>query len=175
MAQEDNDIAFIRSKSQDEHPCIGRDRQLQLVANLLKNPQPHQIIVVAGTNESGKSRFVAECLRSLLPPQRGVTYLNLSTVVDSLSTLTHALVRSFDLRWLQMRHALVDILPFAGSEILVMKERFSSRDMAQALYVINEALKLSGGGQDNTKNKKKEEGNSSCLNKNNERPVIIID
>ena len=156
LAQEDNDIGFIRSKSQEDHPCIGRDRQLDQVNNLLKNP-PHQIIVVAGTNESGKSRFVAECLRSL-PPARGVTYLNLSTVVDSLSTLTHAFVRSFDLRWLQMRHALVDVLPFAGSEILVMKERFSSRDMAQALYVINEALKLSG-----------QKINSK------ERPVIIID
>lgn len=161
LAQEDNEISFLLAKSKDsskkkkvskkgaigeteggpseEGSFFGREQPLAEVRNLLSKP-PHQILVVAGTNESGKSRFVAEILKGL-PLSRGVTYIQLAQLVDSLSTFTHAFVRSFDLRWLQMRHSLVDVLPFAGSEILVMKERFSSRDLNQSLHVITEALK----------------------------------
>lgn len=121
LAQEDDEISYIRAKGKKKTPLIGRGRQQQLaeVRELLSNP-PHQIVIVAGTNESGKSRFVEETLRSLAL-NRGITYIQLAQIVDSLSTLTHAFVRAFDLRWLQMRHSLVDVLPFAGSEILVMK------------------------------------------------------
>lgn len=119
LAQEDDEISYVRGKK--KAPVIGRGRQQQLAeVRAILSSAPHQIVVVAGTNESGKSRFVEETLRSL-SLHRGVTYIQLAQIVDSLSTLTHALVRAFDLRWLQMRHALVDVLPFAGSEILVMK------------------------------------------------------
>lgn len=70
LAQEDNEISHIRrSRNQDsnnnsERPCIGRERPLAEVRTLLAN-QPHQIIVVAGSNESGKSRFVSEILKDL--------------------------------------------------------------------------------------------------------------
>ena len=160
LSEEDSEISFARSKKsvegQEERPCIGRDQQLAEVRALLSST-PHQILVVAGTNESGKSRFVSEILRNV-SLTRGVTYIQLAQMVDSLSTLTHALVRAFDLRWLQMRHSLVDILPVAGSEILVMKERFSDRDLAQALLVVTEALAA------------KVSSNQKRL-----RPVIVID
>ncbi|CAB9501724.1 expressed unknown protein [Seminavis robusta] len=176
LAKEDQEISFIRgdryaepqdqetdgtsnssasSTSNSSSPMIGRERQLNEVTTLLSSA-PHQIIVVAGANESGKSRFVSEIVKSV-PLQRGITYLQLAQVADSLSTLTHALVRAFDLRWLSMRHSLVDVLPFAGSEIMVMKERFSDRDLAQALLVITEALK------------------AKAASSNQQRPVILID
>jgi hypothetical protein len=124
LVQEDDEISYIRTKGKKKGRLIGQGRQQQLaeVQALLNNP-PHQIVVVAGTNESGKSRFVEETLKGL-SLSRGITYIQLAQVVDSLSTLTHAFVRAFDLRWLQMRHSLVDVLPFAGSEILVMKGSF---------------------------------------------------
>ena len=157
LGKDDNEISHIRAKGKDEGPSVGRERQLDEVRTLLKK-QPLQIIVVAGTNESGKTRFVSEILKSL-PLSRGVTYIQLAQFVDSLSTFTHAFVRAFELRWLDMRHSLVDILPFAGSEILVMKERFSSRDLTQSLHVINEALK-----------------SHAVRNKNpNKLPVLVID
>ena len=158
LTVEDSEIAFLRSKTDnDERPLLGRKHQLNEVRTLLSSP-PNQIVVVAGTNESGKSRFVSEILKNLTL-QRGITYIQLAQMVDSLSTLTHALVRAFDLRWLQMRHSLVDVLPFAGSEILVMKERFSDRDLAQALLVVTEAL-----------------ASKAASNKDpRQRPVIVID
>eukprot|EP00977_Amphora_coffeiformis_P012612 scaffold3181_cov167-Amphora_coffeaeformis.AAC.1 len=156
LTVEDSEIAFLRSKTDDERPLVGRQHQLDEVRALLSHA-PHQIVVVAGTNESGKSRFVSEILKNL-PLHRGVIYIQLAQMVDSLSSLTHALVRAFDLRWLQMRHSLVDVLPFAGSEILVMKERFSDRDLAQALLVVTEALAKAASNKDPR-----------------QRPVIVID
>ena len=134
---------------------LGRDKELAEVSNLL-GQDPSQIIVIAGGNEAGKSRFVSELLRDgagkskgkskndalhCLSADRGVTYVQLAQLVDSLSSFTHVLVHAFDLRWLRLRHALVDVLPFAGSEILVMKERFGDRDLATGLLVVTEALK----------------------------------
>ena len=125
---------------------LGRDKELAEVSNLLSQ-DPSQIIVIAGGNEAGKSKFVSELLRAecgktqRLSADRGVTYVQLAQLVDSLSSFTQVLVHAFDLRWLRLRHALVDVLPFAGSEILVMKERFSGRDLAAALLVATEALK----------------------------------
>lgn len=126
----------------------------------LLDQEPSQIICIAGGNEAGKSRFVRELLKGTKHiTNRGVTLVQMAQLVDSVSSLTHVFVDAFDLRWLQLRHALVDVLPFAGSEILVMKERFSDRDLAQALVVITEALKQNA----------KESGNDKS------RPVIVID
>ena len=123
---------------------LGRNKEIAEVSNLLSQ-DPSQIIVIAGGNEAGKSKFVSELLRcgktKRLSADRGVTYVQLAQLVDSLSSFTQVLVHAFDLRWLRLRHALVDVLPFAGSEILVMKERFSGRDLAAALLVATEALK----------------------------------
>ena len=148
---------------------LGRDKELAEVSSMLSQ-DPSQIIVIAGGNEAGKSRFVSELLRGgagkgkeidvlhSLSADRGVTYVQLAQLVDSLSSFTHVLVHAFDLRWLRLRHALVDVLPFAGSEILVMKERFGDRDLATGLLVVTEALK-----------KNVEE------NPTKPRPVIVID
>jgi len=122
---------------------VGREWELTEVACVLARP-PAQIVVVAGGNEAGKSRFVAELLareRGRNSRARGVTHVQLAALVDSVSTFAGVLVDAFDLRWLRLRHALVDVLPFAGSEILVMKERFSDRDLVQGLGVITDALK----------------------------------
>mmetsp|Transcript_27578 Transcript_27578/g.58905 ORF Transcript_27578/g.58905 Transcript_27578/m.58905 type:complete len:757 (+) Transcript_27578:83-2353(+) len=120
---------------------LGRDKELAEVSSLL-DQKPTQIIVIAGGNEAGKSRFVRELLKGTQhDTNRGVTLVQLAQLVDSVSSFTHVFVRAFDLRWLQLRHALVDVLPFAGSEIFVMKERFSDRDLAMALVVITDALK----------------------------------
>jgi ABC-type cobalamin/Fe3+-siderophores transport system ATPase subunit len=135
---------------------IGREMELEEVKTLLSKP-PLQIIVVAGPNESGKSQFVSSFLRSKKKNSRqGVIYIQGSQVIDSLSTLTKEIVQAFDLQWLKLRYSLVDVLPFAGSEILVMKERYSDRDLAQALEVVTEAL------QKNADAKRK-------------RPVIVMD
>ena len=139
---------------------LGRDKELAEVSNLLSQ-DPSQIIVIAGGNEAGKSKFVSELLRRKthrLSADRGVTYVQLAQLVDSLSSFTQELVHSFELRWLRLRHALVDVLPFAGSEILVMKERFSGRDLAAALLVATEALKQ-----------------NADENPTKPRPVIVID
>mmetsp|Transcript_52624 Transcript_52624/g.111767 ORF Transcript_52624/g.111767 Transcript_52624/m.111767 type:complete len:676 (+) Transcript_52624:308-2335(+) len=121
---------------------LGREKELAETISLL-DQEPFQIIVLAGKNEAGKSRFIRELLRGAEyhAADRGVTLLQLAHVVDSVSTFTHVFVDAFDLRWLQLRHALVDVLPFAGSEILVMKERFSDRDLRACLMVITDALK----------------------------------
>ena len=132
-----------------------RSAQSTQMQALFEKP-PHQIVVVAGGNESGKTRFVAELLQRCQSP---IVHVPLAPTVDSLSTLTHVLLRSFHLQWLAMRHALVDILPFAGSEILVMKERFSARDLSTALEVITAALE----------EKKRSSHHPS------RRPVIIMD
>ena len=154
-------IGHGATKSDKGGGLLGRDKELAEVSSLL-NQDPSQIIVIAGGNEAGKSRFVSELLRgdggSSLSSDRGVTYVQLAQLVDSLSSFTHVLVHAFDLRWLRLRHALVDVLPFAGSEILVMKERFGDRDLATGLLVVTEALK-----------KNAEE------NPTKPRPVIVID
>ena len=169
LAQGDPDWDAIAANHKDTvSPCplIGRESQLGEIQALLSSNSPRQIIVVAGPNESGKSRFVSEIIKTIDPSEQGVTYIQLAQIVDSLSTLTYAFVRSFNLRWLQMRYALVDVLPFAGSEILVMKERFSSRDLVQALMVITEALKQHAIVESAQKN-------NNC--KNRRLPVIIVD
>lgn len=139
---------------------LGRDNELAEVSALLDN-EPSQIIVIAGGNEAGKSRFVSELLRNQQhQSRRGVTYVQLAALVDSVSSFTQVLVNAFDLRWLHLRHALVDVLPFAGSEILVMKERFGDRDLAQGLCVITDALKRNAASAAKTKRP---------------RPVLVID
>jgi hypothetical protein len=182
---------------------IGREDQLAQVQALLQNPSPHQIVVVAGPNESGKSRFVSELIRRIQNDpttstttnntqqqqqqqqqqhhhqQQGVTYIQLAqtTIVDSLSTLTHAFVDAFDLRWLQLRHALVDVLPFAGSEILVMKERFSDRDFVQALSVVTKALEGIADAEDEAEVAEAASNNNTASTRRRRRPppVIIVD
>jgi hypothetical protein len=141
---------------------VGRETQFEEVRALLAKP-PHQILVVAGPNESGKSRFVSSLLQTIDPKTQGVTYIQMSQIVDSLSTLTQGFVKGFHLQWLQLRYALVDVLPFAGSEILVMKERYSDRDLAQALGVVTDAL------QQNAKQKRHHSKGGHLL------PVIVID
>ena len=89
---------------------------------------------------------------------RGVTFLQLAHLADSLSSFTQVFVNAFDLRWLQLRHSLVDLLPFAGSEILVMKELFSDRDLETCLGVITSALKR-----------------NAKQHPNRPRPVIVVD
>ena len=138
------------------------------VSSLL-DKEPSQIIVIAGGNEAGKSRFVSEMLQSQrhLSGKRGITYVQLAQLVDSVSSFTQVLVNAFDLRWLRLRHALVDVLPFAGSEILVMKERFGDRDLAQGLAVITDGLKRNASA-----------ANAASDTRNNSlaaRPVIVID
>jgi len=158
LSQEDNEITSVRSKLKKSAPSIGIENQLSEVRKLFSG-SPKQIIVIAGVNEAGKSRFIAECVASV-PVERGVTYINLSTMSDSLSTLTHAFVMAFNLQWLHMRHSLIDMLPFAGSEILVMKERFSGRDLTGCFYVITEAL---------------QQVQSVERKKDSELPVIFVD
>lgn len=139
-------------------PCFGREKEMLEVKTLL-DKDPHQVVLVAGSNDSGKSSFVAEMLRDL-KTNRGITYVYLSQFgVDSVSSLTQAIVDAFNLQWLSMRYALVDVLPFAGSEIFVMKERFSERDLDQALRVLTQALKKV----------------ATSRNKHKIRPIIVID
>lgn len=136
---------------------VGRDREVAEVSALLSGA-PNQIIVIAGGNEAGKSTFVAESLllrcshsrksNSSSRQKSGTTLVQLAALVDSVSSFTSVLVDAFDLRWLRLRHSLIDVLPFAGSEILVMKERFGDRDLEQALDVVTRALErvAEGGG-----------------------------
>lgn len=149
IQQEDRDLRLRHGQNEKQTIHYGREGQLKQV-NTLLSKDPHQVVLVAGANECGKSQFVAEVLRGVNSDhnidspnkkKRGVTHIQLAQLVDSVSTFTYMLVNSFNLRWLSMRYSLVDVLPFAGSEILVMKERFSDRDLAQALNVITEALK----------------------------------
>lgn len=53
-----------------------------------------------------------------------------SNTTSTLSGLVEQVVDTFGCRWLDFRSALVDVLPFAGGEILVMKERFDSRELS---------------------------------------------
>eukprot|EP00980_Cylindrotheca_fusiformis_P007176 scaffold1513_cov141-Cylindrotheca_fusiformis.AAC.3 len=147
--QEDRDLRLRHHRDEQTTRHHGREAQLKQVRTLLSK-DPHQVVLVAGANECGKSQFVSELLRGVNDDQgtnsrktrkRGVTHIQLAQLVDSVSTFTYILVKSFNLKWLAMRYSLVDVLPFAGSEILVMKERFSDRDLAQALNVITESLK----------------------------------
>mmetsp|Transcript_21638 Transcript_21638/g.32770 ORF Transcript_21638/g.32770 Transcript_21638/m.32770 type:complete len:163 (+) Transcript_21638:312-800(+) len=141
-----------------QNRCFGREKEMIEVKAFL-NKNPHQVLVIAGANESGKSRFVSEMLRDL-NTSRGITYIQSSQLgVDSVSTLTHAIVDAFSLKWLSMRYALVDVLPFAGSEIVVMKERFSERDSNQGLRVITQALKE----------------NAASSTSRDRLPIIVID
>ncbi|CAJ1964086.1 unnamed protein product [Cylindrotheca closterium] len=160
LKQEDKELRIRLHKDKQSVVHRGREAQLNQVKTLLSKV-PHQVVLVAGVNECGKSQFVSEVLRdvnSSRKEKRGVTHIQLAQLVDSVSSFTYMLVNSFNLQWLSLRYSLVDVLPFAGSEILVMKERFSDRDLASALYVITEALKK------HSQRKSKEE-----------RPIIVID
>eukprot|EP00547_Thalassionema_nitzschioides_P012314 CAMPEP_0194258352 /NCGR_PEP_ID=MMETSP0158-20130606/41129_1 /TAXON_ID=33649 /ORGANISM="Thalassionema nitzschioides, Strain L26-B" /LENGTH=698 /DNA_ID=CAMNT_0038997743 /DNA_START=121 /DNA_END=2214 /DNA_ORIENTATION=- len=160
LTHQDDEIKRLlkNDTSSGQKACFGREKELQEMKILL-NKDPDQVILVAGANESGKSRFVSEMLRDL-NTSRGITYIHLSQLgVDSVSTLAHAIVDAFNLQWLSMRYALVDVLPFAGSEIVVMKERFSERDLTQALRVITQALKR----------------NAASSTKYNRLPIIVVD
>lgn len=140
LNQEDQELRIRLHKDQQSVTHRGREAQLNQVKTLLSK-DPHQVVLVAGVNECGKSQFVSEVLRgvnSSRKKKRGVTHIQLAQLVDSVSSFTYILVNSFNLQWLSMRYSLVDVLPFAGSEILVMKERFSDRDLASALNVITE-------------------------------------
>ena len=173
LTQQDDELEYPRSmpssqQNAKESPewlsakLIGREAQFEEVRSLLSSNPPHQILVVAGPNESGKSHFVSSLMQTIDPNKQGVTYIQSAQIVDSMSTLTQAFVKAFHLQWLQLRYSLVDVLPFAGSEILVMKERYSERDLAQALDVITEALKQ------NAKQKRRQR-------KAHLLPVIVID
>jgi len=160
LNQGDQELRIRHHKDQQSVIHRGREAQLEQVKTLLSK-DPHQVVLVAGVNESGKSQFVSEVLRgfnSNRKKKRGVTHIQLAQLVDSVSSFTYILVNSFNLQWLSLRYSLVDVLPFAGSEILVMKERFSDRDLASALNVITEALK-----KESQKKSKQE------------RPIIVID
>lgn len=162
------------------HTVSGREIQRKEIETLLAK-DPHQLILVAGGNEAGKSFFISDLLNGL-EKDRNYTHIQLAQLVDSISNFTYILVESFNLSWLAIRYSFIDILPFAGSEILVMKERYSDRDLAQALRVITAALKRH--------NKEKKKSNSTTTttnstnsviiksnnnNNNNKKPIIVID
>lgn len=157
LTHQDHEIMSLNNKD-SENRCFGREKEM-IEVNAFLNKNPHQVLVIAGANESGKSRFVSEMLREL-NTSRGITYIQLAQLgVDSVSTLTHAIVDAFNLKWLSMRYALVDVLPFAGSEIVVMKERFSERDLNQGLRVITQAL----------------QENAASSKSRDRLPIIVID
>jgi len=137
IGQHDEDLLQL---SKDSGEFLGREKELDETRSLL-DEAPSEIIVIAGKNEAGKTCFLRELLKDHTTHRHGVTHIQLAHLVDSISSFTHVFVNAFDLRWLQLRHMLVDVLPFAGSEILVMKERFSSRDLRACLGVITDALK----------------------------------
>jgi hypothetical protein len=81
--------------------------------------RPSEFIVVAGPNDAGKETF----LREVLEDRDKITQVDLAKVSSSLSGITEAFAGAFGCHWLDYRSALVNVLPFAGGEILVMKER----------------------------------------------------
>ena len=73
--------------------------------------------------------------------ERGkITQVDLARVSASLSGITEAFAGAFGCSWLDYRSAMVNVLPFAGGEILVMKERFSETDLHMALETVEKAL-----------------------------------
>lgn len=172
--QEDNDngnnqLPYTRQPTRNKiktksHTLSGRERQRKEIETLLAK-DPHQLILVAGGNEAGKSFFISDLLNGL-DKDRNYTHIQLAQLVDSISNFTYILVESFNLSWLAIRYSFIDILPFAGSEILVMKERYSDRDLAQALRVITAALKRHNANSTT---------NSIRKSNNNKKPIIVID
>ena len=125
----------------DVDQSFGRDKELLSMQQRLSG-KPSEFIIVAGPNDVGKEYF----LRELLHDRNYVKKLQLGTdTTATISGMVEQIVDVFGCQWLDYRSALVDVLPFAGGEILVMKERFSERDLQTSLQAVKGALTIIKG------------------------------
>jgi hypothetical protein len=165
----------ISQSNQEIHPgqtnvatdkaMIGQKAQWQ-EAQALLTKAPQQIIIISGPRQSGKSLFASSLFEDIHKANRklrqGAILISLSNPkVDSWSaSITRSFVAAFDLKWLHLRHALVDAFPILASNVFVVNDTsHGERDLAQALDVITQAL----------------EQHSATTNPSSPRPVIIID
>lgn len=114
-----------------ERRCVGRDSEMNALQREL-SLMPRHISVVCGPNEAGKTRLLSSVLRDR-PATRLVDLLG--RPIASANDLVRALVRGFNAEWLHIRLAAVSMLPVAGSEVLVLKERYSVDDLHDVLEV----------------------------------------
>ena len=152
-------------KSKDK--SFGHSKELLAIQQRLQG-NPSEFIIVAGPNDCGKEYF----LRELLHARKLVKKLDMgSNTTSTLSGLVEQVVDTFGCRWLDFRSALVDVLPFAGGEILVMKERFSERDLLTSLNAVRCALTNIKVKQ--TKQMQQEQGDNDSSVRT-QVPVIVL-
>ncbi|KAK3233606.1 hypothetical protein CYMTET_56112 [Cymbomonas tetramitiformis] len=123
-------------QNKDHRRAYGKKEDVVVLQRHCDSP-PKQICVVVGNNDSGKTTVVREVLRT-----RDFTiHINLNKrPVTSTSGFIQAITEGMHVQYLVLRSLLTDLLPFAGGEILVLKERYCVHDLKAALTVVGDAL-----------------------------------
>jgi len=109
---------------------------------------PKQLAVVVGSNEVGKTTIMKEVLAG----RDSTVHVELgSQPITCLSDLVSSFAKHLGIDYLGVRTLLTTVLPFAGGEIFVLKERLSLHDLKEALNVTTASLERmrrenAGGG-----------------------------
>jgi hypothetical protein len=115
---------------------FGQDKVLQRLRDFLSST-PRQVCLVSAPNNAGKTHIV----RAALEERAKTVFISLSRFpVTSVSNLVQSVTSQLDIKLLSIRKVLTDLLPFAGGEVLVMKERQTVEDLKDSLDVVTAAL-----------------------------------
>jgi hypothetical protein len=134
---------------------FGQDDVLTKLRDFLAST-PRQVCLVSAPNNAGKTHII----RSSLEGRSKTVFISLSRFpVTSVSNLVQSVTSQLGIKLLSIRKILTDLLPFAGGEVLVLKERQTVEDLKDSLDVVTAALERIQADDPNS----------------NESPVIVFD
>jgi len=122
---------------------FGVDEQEELLQRYCDSP-PKQVCMLVGCNDGGKTALMSQILSN----RPNAVHVNFqSHAVTGVSSFAKVITEAFEIKYLKLRNLLTSALPFAGGELIVMKEKLSMRDMKDMLQVATSALeRLKDGG-----------------------------
>ena len=129
-----------RASSRSATPLYGKEGEVAAIRAFVDGV-PNRIGIVVGCNDSGKTAVMREVIAGAGSAARHSLHVDLaSSPVTNVGAFVDLITSQLGVAYLGLRTLLTDASPFAGGEILVMKERQTVSDLKESLDVVTAAL-----------------------------------
>jgi len=134
-------IDHLGRASRSATTLFGKENEVQAIRAFVDGV-PNRIGFVVGCNDSGKTAVMREVIAGKgAPKARHTVHVDLaSSPVTNVGAFVDLITSQLGVTYLGLRTLLTDASPFAGGEILVMKERQTVSDLKESLDVVTAAL-----------------------------------